>query len=383
MMRSKVVVVGGGVVGASVAHRLLRSGADVTVIDRADEGQATAAAAGLLPPLDHFIGVSAVLPLLKAARAYYPELLLELETAGLGDAGYEVVGALHVATTEEEAAQLAAVASECEQRRDAGFGQIGAVTRVDGGAARRLFPALGPAVIGAVHCAGAARVDGRKLLSALRAAVLARGGAWLTGHAALQAEAEHVSSVRVGGRAIPADAVVITSGAWSQSLVAPLDIELPVVPQRGQLLHLELPGPSTAGWPMVLGFSTSYLLSFPDRRIVAGATREADAGFEHRPTVGGVHAVLERALRLAPELARAHLKEIRVGFRPVSADGKPILGASARYPNLYFATGHGGYGLEVGPYSGALVADLVMGEPPPIELTPFRVDRFRPAPASR
>lgn len=369
--------------GASVAHRLLRSDVTVTVIDRADEGQATAAAAGLLPPLDHFIGVEAVLPLLKAARAYYPELLRELAATGHGDAGYEVVGALHVATTEEETGALAAVATECEQRRDAGFGQIGAVARLDAGAARRLFPALGPRVLGAVHCDGAARVDGRQLLAALRAAVVARGGSWLMGHAALHVEAERVTAVRVNGSAVAADVVVIAGGAWSQSLVAPLGIELPVRPQRGQLLHLELPGPSTAGWPMVMGFSTSYLLSFPERRIVAGATREANVGFDYRPTAGGVHAVLDSALRLAPELARATLREMRVGFRPSSADGKPILGASARYPNVYFVTGHGGYGLEVGPYSGALVADLVIGQAAPIDLAPFRVDRFDPMPASR
>jgi D-amino-acid dehydrogenase len=237
-------------------------------------------------------------------------------------------------------------------------------------------------VLGAVHCDGAARVDGRQLLSALRAVVHARGGTWLSGHATLRLEAERVTGVRVDGVAIDADTVVISGGAWSRSLVVPLEIELPVHPQRGQLLHLELPGPSTAGWPMVVGFSTSYLLSFPERRIVAGATREAEVGFDYRPTAGGVHAVLGSALRLAPELARATVKEIRVGFRPSSADGKPILGASARYPNVYFVTGHGGYGLEVGPYSGALVADLIMGEAPPIDLGPFGVDRFRPAPAS-
>jgi D-amino-acid dehydrogenase len=380
---SNIVVIGGGIVGASVAQRLLRSDVNVTIVDRADEGQATAAAAGLLPPLDHFIGVSAVLPLLKAARAYYPELLRELAAAGPGGAGYDVVGALHVATTEQEAAQLEAVASECEQRREAGFGQIGAVTRLEAAAARRLFPALGPVVAGAVHCDGAARVDGRQLLSALRAAVTARRGTWLRGRATLRVEAERVTGVNVDGTSIAADAVVVAGGAWSHALVAPLDIALPVSPQRGQLLHLELPEPSTGGWPMVVGFSTSYLLGFPNGRIVAGATRESDAGFDCRATAGGVHTVLDNALRLAPGLAHAALKEIRVGFRPSSADGKPILGASARYPNLYFATGHGGYGLEVGPYSGALVADLVLGEAPPINLMPFSIERFRQAPASR
>lgn len=367
--------------GASVAYRLLQHGADVTVVDRGDAGQATAAAAGILPPLDHFIGVEAVLPLLKASRAYYPQLLAELAAAGEEDVGYEVVGALHVATNEEQAARLPAVAAACERRRESGFAHIGAVTQLSAVEARRRVPILGASLVGAVHCEGAARIDGRRLLAALRAASARRGASWLSGDAQLQLDAGRVTAVRTNGLSLPADAVVITAGAWSQSLAAALGIQLPVRPQRGQLIHLELPGVSTARWPMVMGFSTSYLLGFPEQRLVAGATRELGAGFDHRWTAGGVHEVLGDALRLAPELARATLKEARVGFRPLSADGKPILGAPERYPNVYFATGHGGYGIEVGPFSGALLADLVMGQPGRVDLAPFAVDRFGPEPA--
>jgi D-amino-acid dehydrogenase len=127
----------------------------------------------------------------------------------------------------------------------------------------------------------------------------------------------------------------------------------------------------------VTGFASSYLLSFPNSRVVAGATREDAAGYDGRVTAAGVHAVLDSALRLAPGLAQASLSELRVGFRPLSADGKPVLGACSAFPNLYFATGHGGYGLEVGPYSGALVAGLVLGHAPAVDLTPFSVERFR------
>lgn len=380
---SNVVVVGGGILGASVAHRLLRHGAQVTVVDRADAGQATAAAAGLLPPLDHFIGPGAVLPLLKAARIHYPELIGELAGDGFGDAGYEVAGALHVATNDEEAAKLGAVAAECEQRRDAGFRQIGNVSQLGAAEARSLFPALGPHVVGAVYCDGAARVDGRRLLRALGAASAAQGAKWLSGHAELRIEAGRVTGVRVDGAALAADAVVIAAGAWSAAVLEPLGLHLPVRPQRGQLVHLELAGVSTARWPMVMGFATSYLVTFPEHRVVAGATREADAGYDYRLTAGGVHQVLASALHLAPELARATLVETRIGFRPSSADRKPILGAAEEYPNVYLATGHGGYGVEVGPYSGALVADLVMGMEPSIDLRAFSVDRFRSASGSK
>jgi D-amino-acid dehydrogenase len=102
----KVAIIGGGLVGASVAHRLLALGASVVLIDREDAGQATAAGAGILPPLDHFVRLDMMLPLVQAARAFYPELVADLQGEGVLDVGYDVVGALQVATSEEELAAL-------------------------------------------------------------------------------------------------------------------------------------------------------------------------------------------------------------------------------------------------------------------------------------
>jgi D-amino-acid dehydrogenase len=137
----------------------------------------------------------------------------------------------------------------------------------------------------------------------------------------------------------------------------------------------------------VLGFSHQYLLGFPGGRIVAGATREDGVGYDHRATAGGVRALLDEAMRLAPALRGATLAETRVGFRPVSADGKPLLGALPAHPNVFVATGHAGYGLEVGPYSGALVAELIAGSAPSLDLSPFSPGRFAASgsaePASR
>src|SRR4051812_49505210 len=95
-----VAVIGGGIVGASVAYGRVRGGAGVSVIDRQDVGQATAAGAGILPPLDHFIGLEAMLPLLREARRFYPELLAALAEDGETETGYAVVGALQVATSD-------------------------------------------------------------------------------------------------------------------------------------------------------------------------------------------------------------------------------------------------------------------------------------------
>jgi glycine/D-amino acid oxidase-like deaminating enzyme len=148
---------------------------------------------------------------------------------------------------------------------------------------------------------------------------------------------------------------------------------------RGQIAHLLLPGADTGRWPIVLGFGSHYLLGFPGGRVVAGATREDGAGYDPRPTAAGVHEVLGEALRAAPGLAGATLYEVRVGLRPTSRDGLPILGPVPGHPNLHLATGHGPYGLQVGPWSGAAVADLVLGDPVGLDLGPYSAGRFSPA----
>jgi glycine/D-amino acid oxidase-like deaminating enzyme len=373
---TKVAIIGGGLVGTSVAHRLGELGVPVTLFDRGDDGQATAAGAGILPPLDHFIGIEAVLPLLSAARAHYPELVAALAQHDPSGVGYEVIGALQVALDERERAELPALAAACERRRDAGFGHVGAVTQLTAGQARSLFPLLGPGVLGAVHCSGAARIDGRRLLAALRARVVALGGEIRRASAVPWLEAGRVVGVRASEGVLAADAVVIAGGAWSSALLSPLGLQPSIVPQRGQLIHLELPGLSTSAWPIVLGFSHQYLLGFPGSRLVVGATREDGVGFDARTTVGGVQAVLEQAFRLAPALRDASLLEARVGFRPISGDRRPLIGALPRHANVFVAAGHAGYGLEVGPYTGALVAELIAGRAPALDLTPFAPGRF-------
>jgi len=376
---SRVVVVGGGLVGSSAAYHAVRQGAEAVLVDRQDQGQATAAGAGILSPGSGFQdGDAELLRLAAVAVSWYPELLGRLAEDGEVHTGYEVVGALHVATSEQEVDRLDGLLHELHRRRRDGFSHIGEPAIVDARTARARFPALGP-VRGAVHVPGAARVDGRLLRDALHGALRRRGGAIMHGNAELllDRERERAIGISVDGRTVSADAVIVAGGAWSGALADDLGVSVPVAPQRGQIAHLELPGVSTGDWPIVTGFHTHYLLTFPANRVVAGATREHGAGYDHRVTAAGMHEVLGEALRLAPGLAAATVLEVRIGFRPAIPDGKPVLGRSPGIENLYFATGHGPYGLQVGPWSGAAVADLALGTPPPLDLGPFAVARFR------
>ena len=114
----------------------------------------------------------------------------------------------------------------------------------------------------------------------------------------------------------------------------------------------------------------------PDSRVVAGATRETGSGFAPHTTTAGVRVLLEEALRVAPGLADAEIREIRVGLRPLSADGLPVLGGVSGVAGVFLATGHGPSGLTLGLYSAKLVAEQMLGLAPATDLTPFSLARF-------
>jgi D-amino-acid dehydrogenase len=89
-----------------------------------------------------------------------------------------------------------------------------------------------------------------------------------------------------------------------------------------------------------------------------------------------VREVLSEALRVAPGLASAEIRDIRVGLRPYSADTMPVLGPVPGVDDVYLATGHGPTGLTLGPYSGKAIADLVLGQGPPVDIAAFSIGRF-------
>jgi D-amino-acid dehydrogenase len=362
----RVVVVGAGIAGVSAAYQLARRGVEVLVVDDARPGVATAAGAGIVSPWatvdeEHF-------GLAGPAAGYYPELVAAMAEETDEPTSYAVVGGLVVSPDEDalRAVQLRVAA------RAADHPAAGEVSLLDSAQARALFPPLAPG-LAAVHVGGGARVDGRQMRASLLDAARRRGAGLRTGTAALTPD-----GVRVDGEFLGADAVVVAAGAWSGELVASLGVALPVAPQRGQITHLGVAADTTT-WPVVspLG-SGHYLLAFPGGRVVVGATRETGSGFDHRVTAAGQLEVLEQALTVAPGLRDATLLETRVGFRPATPDGRPVLGPLPGHPHVVLATGFGPAGLTVAPLAGALVADGVLGDAPRLDLRAYRLDRFSP-----
>ncbi|MBB3052026.1 D-amino-acid dehydrogenase [Prauserella isguenensis] len=380
----RIVIIGSGIAGAGTAWQLARRGAEVVVVDADLAGRATAAGAGIVSPWNSRALEGEELAFHAEGAAYYRTLVEDLAAEGVGETSFAVVGGLVVSPDETWLREFHGRAVERARR----WPDAGEVTLLDPADAVERMPLLAPD-LGAVHIAGGGRVDGRTLRETFLAAAAARGARLLDGTAELEIRSGGVAGVRVAGDVVEADGVVLAAGAWTAPLAASLGVTLPVEPQRGQISHFGVgdpgtasPGtasPSTASWPVVSPVGSGhYMLAFPDARVVAGATRETGAGFDHRVTAEGQREVLTQALTVAPGLADATLLETRVGFRPVTPDGRPVIGALETHPEVTVLTGFGAGGLTIGPYAASLAAAAALGQRPDIPAL-FRPERFENA----
>ena len=361
-----IVVVGAGILGASAGFHLAQAGAQVTIVDQAHDGRATAAGAGIICPWVSGAEDAAFYRLYVEGARYYGELVHLLAELGETDLGFRRVGALVVSDDADELAAFDTVLS----RRRADTPEMGATSLLSPRETGALFPPLRGDLAG-LHVAGGARVDGRRMAAGLLRAAQQLGARVIEGHAELVAAAGRVTGVRLRDTTIAADRVVVAAGAWAPTLLLPLGIALPIEPQRGQIVHLHVAGQDTRDWPVVLPQGGHYLLAFDDSRVVAGATRESGVGFDYRVTASGQAEVLAEALHVAPGLATATVIETRVGFRPVGPGIRPLLGPVRGLDGLVIGNGLGAAGLTIGPFAGRLLCDAALGRDMPLDIAPF------------
>src|SRR3954463_6111271 len=337
-----VTVIGGGVIGLSVAWRAAQRGAQVTVFDRGALGDgASRVAAGLLAPLSE-------------ADAREPELLRAgLESArrwpafaeelGLGDA-YRTCGTLYVARDADEAEAL--------ERERALREELGVpVARLRGSEARKLEPGLAPGIRAALDVPDDHAVDPRALIAALVTACDAAG-------VTLRPNTEAPTS--------PGGQVVLATGAWAGA---------PVRPVKGQILRLRDPdGPGLVD--RVIRHEEFYLVPRGDGRYVLGATLE-EKGFDTTVTAGAVRDLLQEAQLVVPGIDELVLEETAAGLRPGTPDNAPLIGL--RSDGVIVATGHYRNGILLAPLTADAVAALLAGEEPPAAARAFAPARFAEA----
>ncbi len=362
------IVIGGGIVGLACARKLAACGRRVTIVERGRAGaEASAAAAGILAAQAECDPDSPLLPLALLARDHHAELACTLhEETGI-DVDRSSHGLLFLAFG---AAEEAALDRAAEAQRARGL----PVEILGQAEIQEAEPNLNPAARRALYFAADRRVDNVRLTRALAASAVAGGVSLLCGRpvTGLIVERERVAGVRAGATELRAPVVVNAMGAWAGLLPGdpwPAAVE----PVRGQIVAFDTVPPLLRH---VVYSHRGYLVPRSDGRLLAGSTAER-AGFDKSVTAGGMHAVLSTALEIAPALADMRVAETWAGLRPGTPDGLPVLGPGA-LRGLFHACGLYRNGILLGPLVGELVAGVVLGEAPRVDLSRFSFERFEP-----
>lgn len=364
----KIIVIGSGILGATTAYKLAKSGAQVTVIDRNEYGQATGSAAGIICPWLTQRRNQAWYWLAKEGARLYPILINELKEDGETKTGYAQTGAIHMHRDEQK---LFATEQRALKRLSTAP-EMGTITRLDPTETQKLFPLVeGP--FHAIHVSGGARVDGRLVRDALLRGAKKYGAQLITGEANLRQERSVIIGVTLSNkRVIEADMVIATTGAWTNNLLHPLGISFKGRSQKGQIIHLQIPDANPEEWPVVMPPNNLSIVPFHGR-VVIGATHEWKKEFDSCITVGGVHEILTKALEVAPRLHDGKILETRVGFRPYTPESLPVIGPIPGINGLLIANGLGSSGLTTGPYLGIQLAKLALNKPLNIDLKDYDV----------
>jgi glycine oxidase len=371
-----VIIVGGGLIGGSIAFELASEKLRIVVLDRQEPGrEASWAAAGMLAPGPDSPESSALVPLGKESLRLYPEFVAAIESASSKSTGFTRNGTFEVFRGPQAVTQRDAMVAE--------FRHLGlAAEAMSPDDARKHEPSLAPHARAVAWLRDEATVDPRLLVEAVLAAATQRG-AEIRANCAVDSllyEGKTCIGVTGAGQKISAKQVVIAAGSFCGT-IAPgtiadatgnpghhLQQYAPVHPVRGQMLALRSP---TVQLKKVLRSEYGYLVPRRDGRIIAGSTLE-DAGFVKQVTPQGVRQILDAALELAPALADAKIVEDWSGLRPGTPDQLPIIGPTD-IPGLWLATGHYRNGILLAPATAKIMRDWIV-----IGKSNFSAESFSP-----
>ncbi|MGI8573390.1 MAG: glycine oxidase ThiO [Solirubrobacteraceae bacterium] len=354
-----LVVIGGGVIGLSIAWRAAQRGMQVVVIERGKSGGETSwVAAGMLAPISEAVlSERAMLVLGLASARHYPAFVEELESAAGRPCGYLRCGTLLGARDADEADALE---RELALRTKLGL----AARRLRASEARALEPALAPTFRLALEIPDDHAIDPRSLTGALGRAVENAGGELRerTSVTEVSISDGRVLGVIADGELLPAEHVVIAAGCWSPALGGiPDHARVPIHPVKGQILELRDPaGPGLL--TRVLRMRGGYVVPRGDGRYVLGATME-ERGFDTTVTAGACFELLRDAIELLPGVGELVVAGLAAGLRPVTPDNLPAIGESS-VSGLHWAAGHYRHGVLLAPITAEIVLAGLSAEEP-------------------
>jgi sarcosine oxidase subunit beta len=378
--RADVVVVGGGVIGASCAYHLAGRKLKVVLLEqKVPAGGSSGACGGTI-----FLQTKKPGPNLKLALAS-AKLFQQLEDELAVDIEYRNRGGMIIIENE---AELETLKTLVDRQQKAGL----EVSILDRKQARELEPALNPDIIGATFSPLDSQVNPWHLTFAfIKAAeqfgLQAYSGTRLTG---IERSSHRIVAVETNKGRIQTETVVNAAGANAAGIGALCNLNIPIKPRRGQLVVMEATAPLITRCML----SARYIAAKfnPDlaqkgggvsieptahENFVLGSTREF-VGFDTGVTLAGIQHIARNVSSLLPALKKMNILRAFAGLRPYTPDGMPILGGVEEIDGLIMAAGHEGDGIALAPITGEIIADLIVDNRTNFQLEEYKLERFLP-----
>lgn len=367
-----VLIIGGGVIGCSIAYQLAKRGVCVRVLEQGKLGaQASGAATGLLAPIKLLArGDDPYLSLQLTSMKLFPHFVRELEDVTGQCVEHHQTGTLRIASPKQEPRLDAWVAH---------WQEVGYQMQVlRGDEIQRMEPSLSSAYTTAVTIPEEPQVQACLYMDAIiQAARL---------HGVVFSEGEEVVSIdRVGSRVVGVHTrqgesltcghLVIATGAWSARVGEWLRLVLPVSPLQGQSVMIRQPERAIRH---ILFGEGVYIAPKPQGMLYIGATCD-EVGFELQVTEEGITRLVQAASLIVPSLVVSQRECSWAGLRPRTPDHRPILGRVPEWSNVSLACGHNGFGILLSVITGQVLAESIATGADVDILHPYTVERFRPA----
>ena len=383
---SRVVIIGGGIIGCATAYYLTRAGmSDITIVERDEIASgASGYSAGILTP---YSGSNdpGLLALSGASLELHAELAEELPTITGIDHGYDLKPYLRCGFEEPG---LDAARQFLEDRIAEGLH----AEWLSGDEARELCDWLSDEVVGACATSIEPTVDSKLLTQSLLKAAQISGATVRIGTAAgLSGREHHPNGVKLSdGTTIEADAIVLAMGPWTNAANDWLGYDIPIEPQKGELLYMHLPSdvipaqtpvipahasviPADAGTQIKTKHTIQpkppatmhnmddggVILARRISRTVLGATKEDGRGYDREPSDYAWDFILPRVQRLTDRITKDSVTHHTACLRPMPADGKPFVGKAPGWDKVHIASGHWSEGVHYAPLTGKAISDLI------------------------
>lgn len=360
----EVIIIGGGLIGLSIAFELIEREVNITVVEKDKIGKgASWVAGGMLAPQSEGLD-GEFLNFCLESRNLYEDFVKRIEEETGKDTGYWKCGILKLAFSEEEAEKI---------RQDVGrFKKLGLPAQwLDRKELEKEYKNLGDKVIGGALYKEDSQVDNRKLCSAL-ADYIKQNAKVLENTKVLKIDEKNGKFNKIitdkGELKAEADLCILSAGAWSGKI-----LDIPVFPLKGEMLALDIEEDEI---DRVLYSSRAYLIPRSDfHRLVVGATEE-NVGFKDGNTAYGTLKLLKGSIDTLKNLAYKNIQELWFGYRPATPDELPILGDSG-IENLILATGHHRNGILLAPITAKIISEYIADNKKSKYLELFSLERFK------